>query len=215
VTVTDSTLPRVLCVEDDAATAVLITRGLGRRGYRVDVVPTGSEGLSRFAAEQWEVVLIDQQLPDIPGIDVLVTMSKQGRLPATIMVTGRGNEGVAATALKLGAHDYLVKDAAESYLALLPEVVEKARALVRQREEVAAMTAERERLVAELTEALAKIRTLSGLLPICAACKSIRNEQGAWESLESYLTGHSDAMLSHGLCPPCLRGHYPDLVTES
>ncbi len=132
-------------------------------------------------------------------------MALHGPLPATIMVTGRGSERVAVDALKQGAHDYIIKDGAESYVVLLPEVTSRARRQVLQREAAAAHAIERERLVAELTEALAKIKTLSGLIPICAWCKSIRNDKGFWESLESYLSQHSDALLGHGLCPG-LRG---------
>lgn len=202
--------PRVLCVEDDAATATLIARHLERRGYIIEVVGTGAEALTRLTNDEWGAVLIDQRLPDIAGLDVLETMTQRGALPATVMVTGRGNESVAAAALKLGAHDYIVKDASENYLDLLPEIVDKARRLVQQRDDMARITADRERLVAELTEALARVRTLSGLIPICAGCKSIRNERGDWEAFEAYLAAHSEALLSHSFCPACLARHYPD-----
>ncbi len=62
---------------------------------------------------------------------------------------------------------------------------------------------ERLRLIAELTEALEKIRTLRGLVPICASCKKIRDDKGYWNQLEGYIEEHSDAVFSHGLCPEC------------
>ena len=62
---------------------------------------------------------------------------------------------------------------------------------------------ERERLLAELREALAKVKTLSGLLPICAWCKSVRGDQGYWEKIETYISNHTDASFTHGLCPGC------------
>ena len=71
--------------------------------------------------------------------------------------------------------------------------------------------AERERLIAELQEALANVKTLTGLIPICASCKKIRDDQGYWTQLETYLKQHSDAEFSHGLCLDCLRKLYPDL----
>jgi PAS domain S-box-containing protein len=70
---------------------------------------------------------------------------------------------------------------------------------------------ERERLIAELQDALAKVRTLSGLLPICAACKKIRDDQGYWSQIESYISKHSKAEFSHSLCPDCARKLYPGL----
>ena len=68
---------------------------------------------------------------------------------------------------------------------------------------------EQEHLLAELQEALAKIKTLSGLLPICSSCKKIRDDKGYWNTLEKYITEHSDAMFSHGMCPDCMKRDYP------
>jgi hypothetical protein len=69
---------------------------------------------------------------------------------------------------------------------------------------------ERERLIAQLQEALDEVKMLGGLLSICASCKRIRNERNAWEPLESYIQSHSEAKFSHGVCPDCLRKLYPD-----
>lgn len=71
---------------------------------------------------------------------------------------------------------------------------------------------ERERLIGELQEALANIKTLRGLIPICAGCKNIRDDQGYWNDLESYLHAHTDADFSHGICPACMQRMYPDLI---
>ena len=70
----------------------------------------------------------------------------------------------------------------------------------------------RERLVVELRESLSKVKTLSGLLPICAHCKKIRNDKGYWIQIESYIRSHSEAEFSHGLCPACLQQYYPDFA---
>ena len=63
---------------------------------------------------------------------------------------------------------------------------------------------ERERLIGELQEALAKVKTLSGLVPICAWCKKIRDDRGFWNEVEVYVQSRSDATFSHGICPDCL-----------
>lgn len=70
---------------------------------------------------------------------------------------------------------------------------------------------ERERLIQELQEALAKVKTLSGLIPICAGCKKIRDDKGYWNQLEVYMTEHSDILFSHGLCPDCVGKAYSEL----
>ena len=74
--------------------------------------------------------------------------------------------------------------------------------------------AERERLIGELQQALANVKTLRGLIPICASCKKIRNDQGYWTQLETYLAEHSDAEFSHGLCLECMRKLYPEVSEE-
>lgn len=74
--------------------------------------------------------------------------------------------------------------------------------------------AERERLILELQDALASVKTLRGLIPICASCKKIRDDQGYWTQLETYLAKHSDAEFSHGLCLDCIRKLYPEISGE-
>ena len=70
---------------------------------------------------------------------------------------------------------------------------------------------DRDKLIAELQEALAKVRTLSGMLPICASCKKIRDDKGYWKQIESYIRDHSEAEFSHSICPECAQKLYPDL----
>lgn len=74
---------------------------------------------------------------------------------------------------------------------------------------------EQERLVRELQEALAHVKTLSGLLPICAACKKIRDDKGYWRQIEAYIRDHSEAEFSHSICPECARKMYPKLKKRS
>jgi len=74
------------------------------------------------------------------------------------------------------------------------------------------MEEEREKLIDELQEALANIKTLRGLLPICSYCKKIRDDKGYWNQIESYIRDHSGAEFTHGMCPECLKKLYPDLV---
>lgn len=74
-----------------------------------------------------------------------------------------------------------------------------------------AAESEREMLIGELKTALEKVRKLSGMLPICANCKKIRDDNGYWNQIETYIRDHSDAEFSHGLCPGCAQKLYPDI----
>ena len=71
---------------------------------------------------------------------------------------------------------------------------------------------DRERLITELQTALAEIKTLRGIIPICSFCKRIRDDQGYWNQVEIYVKQHSEADFSHSLCPECAREHYPDFL---
>jgi hypothetical protein len=72
-----------------------------------------------------------------------------------------------------------------------------------------------ERLIVELQDALAKIKTLRGLLPVCCVCRKIRNDDGYWGQLEEYVQEHSEAEFSHGICPDCAHRIYPDLYEKA
>jgi DNA repair exonuclease SbcCD ATPase subunit len=73
---------------------------------------------------------------------------------------------------------------------------------------------ERENLIAELQDAVTKIKTLSGLLPICSNCKKIRDDKGYWKQIESYIRDHSEAEFTHSMCPICAKKLYPELFQE-
>lgn len=73
---------------------------------------------------------------------------------------------------------------------------------------------EREKLILDLQKSLHSIKTLSGLLPICASCKKIRNDKGYWEQIEGYIKDRSEAEFSHGICPECAKRLYPELYEK-
>ena len=70
------------------------------------------------------------------------------------------------------------------------------------------------KLVAELQKALNEVKTLSGLLPICASCKKIRDDKGYWYQIERYLSTHSDIGFTHGFCPDCIKNLYPEFADQ-
>ncbi|MBI1387124.1 MAG: PAS domain S-box protein [bacterium] len=95
-------------------------------------------------------------------------------------------------------------DLMESNSRLLTEIAERKR-----------IQEENEKLIAELREALSRVETLSGLIPICASCKKIRDDQGYWSHVEQYIQAHSSAIFSHGMCPDCAEQYYGDAAIES
>jgi hypothetical protein len=70
---------------------------------------------------------------------------------------------------------------------------------------------ERDQLIEDLQRSAANVRALSGLLPICAGCKQIRDDKGYWSQVECYVQEHSEATFTHGLCPDCIKKYYPEL----
>ena len=74
---------------------------------------------------------------------------------------------------------------------------------------------DRENLIGKLREALANIKTLRGIVPICCSCKKIRDDKGFWNQVESYVQAHSEATFSHGICPDCAKKLYPEFFHEN
>jgi hypothetical protein len=73
---------------------------------------------------------------------------------------------------------------------------------------------EKSKVIAEFHEALAKVKTLSGFFPICASCKKIRDDKGYWNQIEAYISEHSEAEFSHGICPECAKKMYTDIYND-
>ncbi|MDD2309393.1 MAG: hypothetical protein PHH91_07390 [Desulfuromonadaceae bacterium] len=67
----------------------------------------------------------------------------------------------------------------------------------------------------ELEEALARVKQLEGIIPICMYCKSIRNDSDSWQQLEAYISDHTEALFNHGICPTCLVQHFPEVAEKN
>jgi len=122
----ESETVRILYMEDDAGLARLFQKRLTAAGYEVDTAPDGEVGLTKLREGSYDVLAVDHAMPGLDGLEVIRILSSQGLLPATIMVSGSGNESVAVEAMKLGADDYIVKDTDGGYLKLFPTVIEQA-----------------------------------------------------------------------------------------
>ena len=114
-------------------------------------------------------------------------------------------------------HTSLKKDGSSFYAAVNASLIFDTQgrpkgiiAIIRDITEHKRAEEEREKLIYELQDALGKIKTLSGLLPICSWCKKIRDDEGYWNQIETYIGDHSEAEFTHSICPECMKKRYPD-----
>jgi PAS domain S-box-containing protein len=114
------------------------------------------------------------------------------------------------TVEKKDGHSFIVEVAASNVVSGSGRLVGKMASFVdiTKRKEI---EADRENLITKLQDALQKVKTLRGIIPICASCKKIRDDKGYWNQIEKYIKEHSDADFSHGICPECAKRLYPDL----
>lgn len=180
----------VLLIEDNPGDVRLIREALAeaREGsFALECAERLAAGLTRLGQGGIDVALVDLSLPDSWGLDTFVMAHAQAPDVPIVVLTGLDDETLAIRAVQKGAQDYLVKGQADSHV-----IVRSLRYAI-----------ERERLLQKLQEALTKIKILSGLLPICASCKKIRDDKGYWNQIEDYIRDHSEADFSHSLCPAC------------
>jgi sigma-B regulation protein RsbU (phosphoserine phosphatase) len=193
----------LLIIDDDEVDRMRLARLLGRITEWTSEIHTAMDrtsGLAALRAARFDCVLLDYRLPDGDAMDVLrEARAAEAECPPFVIQTVLDHEETAVRTLGLGAQDYLVKGQFDA--ALLRRTIRYA--IERDR-----LIKERSRLQRELQTASAHIRDLEGLLPICSNCKSIRDDQGVWHSIEDYIAERSPTTFSHGVCPVCLKKHY-------
>jgi len=200
------TQPRILIVEDEAIIAADLERRLNRLGCEVvGRAATGEDAVRLADALKPELVLMDINLRgELDGTQTAQRLHHQMQLPV-IYLTASSDAAVVKRAKSTEAFGYLLKPLDERLLHITIEM-----ALYKHR-----MEQERRKLLEELQEALANVKLLRGLLPICAGCKNIRDEEGYWHQVEAYIRDHSEAEFSHSVCPRCARSLYPDYFGEA
>lgn len=193
---------RILVVEDERLVAQDLQRRLRRMGYTVcAIAASGQEAIAYAAQMHPDLVLMDIVLHGpMDGVEAAAQIRARGPLPI-IYLTAYVDGDTIQRAKVTEPFGYLLKPFDTKTLQTTIEL-----ALYKHQ-----MEQERAALLRQLQEALASIKTLRGLLPICAACKKIRDDQGYWNQLEAYLSQHSEIQFTHGICPDCARQHYPDL----
>ncbi|MBK8476655.1 MAG: response regulator [Opitutaceae bacterium] len=195
---------RLLVVDDDEVDRMRIVRMLRLAPEwqaEIDVAVDIASGVAALRGRTYDCVLLDFRLPDGEGPDLLRQLRAiEGECPPVILQTVLDHEATAVAALAAGAQDYLVKGRFDSVLL---------RRAIRYAIERDRLVKERNRLTHELQEMLGRVKTLEGILPVCAWCRRIKDEDGVWDALEGYLDRHSKAKVSHGMCPDCARKYAP------
>jgi AmiR/NasT family two-component response regulator len=209
---------RVLIAEDDYLNCEMIRGLLEEIWYTVvGEAADGLEAVEMTQSLQPDVVLMDIKMPDIDGLEATRLIFERCPTPVVVLTAYEAQELVEeASAVGVGA--YLVKppNAREMERAITIAIArfDDLMELRRLNAELQAGNEARERLILELQDALAQLKTLSGLLPICASCKKIRDDDGYWNQLEAYIQDHSEVVFSHGLCPECAKRLYPQIFGD-
>lgn len=192
---------RVLVADDERATRMTLVYGLEQEGFEVVSVDRGDLAREVMLGDAPpQVLLLDWNMPGLSGPEVCRWVRSQPVLESCylILVTARDSTEDMLAGMAAGADDFVRKP------FRTPEIVARVRAGRR----LAQMQANLGARLAELEAALAEVRQLRGLIPICSHCHSIRGESANWQKLEAYIEQHSEAQFSHSICDACMRKHY-------
>jgi DNA-binding NarL/FixJ family response regulator len=200
------TTARILIVEDEPILAADIEQLLQAMGHTVVAMADNGGDAIRLAAEAApEVILMDINIRGpLNGIETARRLRDSGKDVPVIFLTSYSDAGTVERAREAEPSGYLLKPFEEPLIRITVEM-----ALYKHR-----MEKEREAMRRELAAAQEEIQTLSGLLPICAHCKKIKNDKGTWEQIEAYIARHSEAQFTHGICMECLTEHHPEFAAK-
>ncbi len=193
----------ILVVDDLRENLLVLQALLSREGREVVTARSGEEAMDRLGEQEFALVLLDVQLPGMSGFDVAAKMRAEPRTEHTpiIFVTAtEQTEGAVFQGYDAGAVDYLLRPVnpriLRSKVAVFVELWIQRKTIEQKNE--------------ELERYLREIETLQGLIPICSHCKKVRNDDGYWERVETYITRRSGAQFSHAICADCEVELYPD-----
>ena len=198
---------RILVAEDELIIRTLVGDVLRKSGFDVVKVSNGAEAWEAMqTSDAPPLAILDWMMPELDGLEVVrrIRARTTNRPPYLILLTARDSKVDLVAGLQASANDYVSKPFDPRELLARVAV---GRRMVELQETLAAR-------IEELGQALEEIKTLRGILPICASCKKIRDDQGYWQQVEVYVHDHTDAQFSHGLCPECIRKLYPDMDEE-
>jgi phosphoserine phosphatase RsbU/P len=198
---------RILIAEDERVTARILTSLVASWGYETEVAYDGESALQMITSQRAPyLALLDWMLPGMDGPEVCRRARSGEQLTPGyfILLTSRSAPADLVEGLGAGADEYLIKPIEPA------ELRARLSAGVRILDLQTRLAAQ----VHELEAALGNIRKLTGLLPICAYCKSIRDDSNYWHRVEEYVSEHADVTFSHGICPKCLPRVAEEMTTE-
>jgi DNA-binding response OmpR family regulator len=192
---------KVLIAEDDPVSRRVLEGALTRWGHEVVVSGDGGEAWKVLQREDAPLLAIfDWMMPEMDGLEVVRRVrDRGGKSSYIILLTARASKEDVALALDAGADDYITK----------PFDAKELRARVNVGIRILDLQEKLSERVRELEEALGQVKQLRGLLPICAWCHKIRDDQNYWQTVESYFSAHSQARFTHGICPECFEKVVP------
>ncbi len=187
---------RALIADDDPVTAALVAGSVRRWNLEPIVAYDGKAAWERLCEPDPPLLaILDWMMPEVDGLELCRRLRSRESTTHTyvILLTGRDSSPDRVTGLEAGADDYLVK----------PFDIHELRARVNIGVRTVSLQQQLSSKIAALEETIANVKQLKGLLPICSYCKRIRSDQDYWQQLEGYISDHSDAQFSHGVCPGC------------
>jgi DNA-binding response OmpR family regulator len=198
---------QILIAEDDVTSRTMLAGILKKEGHEVTVTINGAEAWQALQQPGAPALaILDWIMPEMDGPEVVRRLRARptDRPPYLIILTSRGKKADIITGLEAGANDYLAKpfDPGELYAR-----IEVGRRMIELQETLATR-------IEELRQALDQVKTLRGIVPICANCKNIRDDQGYWNQVDVYIRDHSEAQLIHGICPDCMKKLYPKIGND-
>ena len=216
----ESKQKNILIVDDTLDNLRLLSKILLDNGYKVRAVSNGIQAIATIKKELPDLILLDILMPGMNGFEVCGRLKKKkctDHIPI-IFLSALHNVNDKINAFKSGGVDYISKPfQVEEVLVRINTHLTNC-ALQNQLElknsQLHEQNKQLEKRQAELQQALENIKTLQGLIPICAKCKNVRDDDGFWEQVESYITKHSDAIFSHSICPDCGKKLYPELWSD-
>jgi len=193
----------ILVVDDTHDNLRLLSKLLIENGYYVRPVSDGKRALSAIQNQLPDLILLDIMMPGMDGYEVCrhLQADERTRNIPIIFISALNEIIDKVKAFSIGGRDYISKPFQEEEVLARIKTHLTIRKLQKRLEE------QNEKLQKSLDE----IKTLQGIIPICASCKMIRDDEGFWKQVEVYITEHSDAQFSHGICPGCAKKLYPDL----